>query len=291
MQMKRIWIISTILCAFLCLISCEKDIADTPVPSESQDENPQQIWPKPMNRTGYVVESISWYNGPKNHKEAVYQYDDHYRLIKRILHVTFEECNQVKTSIYIDTIEYEGEQVHRITTILDGASISNVLFFYDEQGRLEKTTNGNNTTYYAYRNGLMDSIYNLNNPDFYTILEYDMDGNVVKEHIRMAEMDNYGMPTGGCYLRTNEYEYDNQSRPNFNMDNAFVYEPIFGQGTTYPTYIRMISPHNMTRFSNGHETWGYEYNEQGLPQSMYHQYNSSPSNPPIFNFTYRAIEE
>ena len=56
-------------------------------------------------------------------------------------------------------------------------------------------------------------------------------------------------------------------------------------------FVRMISPNNMTRYSLGPEIWEYEYNEQGLPTTMYNQFaDVVPTYHPVYRFTYRAVE-
>ena len=100
-----------------------------------------------------------------------------------------------------------------------------------------------------------------------------------------------GEPTGEYEMRTLECEYDNSPRPNFNMDDVFAYEPIFGMSNTYSEYIRNYSQNNMTHDIESLQTWEYEYNEQGLPKTMYYQYaDVVPENHPVFRFTYRRVE-
>lgn len=276
--MKKIFLLGTLVCAFGLMVSC------TP---ETIEPSPQQIWPKPMNRTGYVVEKITRYESETNHTEATYEYDENNRLILLTIHKTILEAGFLKKSMRVDSLEYEDRVVRIKTTIIpdDGFWHPDRLFYYDDQGKMIRSEYGYYIACYTYHNGLMDSIYYPNQSDRYTTLEYDLAGNVVKEHTNVPEMDMLGYPTGNWYIRTYEYEYDNNPRPNFNVDNAFMYEPVFGQGDTYPTYVRMLSPNNMTRYSEGPETWEYEYNENGLPQSMYHQFDHT-----TYQFTYRPVE-
>ena len=75
------------------------------------------------------------------------------------------------------------------------------------------------------------------------------------------------------------------------MDDDFAYEPIFGMSNTYSEYIRNYSQNNMTHDIESLQTWEYEYNEQGLPKTMYYQYaDVVPENHPLFRFTYRRVE-
>ena len=244
---------------------------------------PEQIEPLPENRTDYVVTQITWYADASNHKEATYEYNDKNQLIKRTLNCTFEEWNGVKHSVCVDSLYYQDGRVCKITQTENGLYRPDRLFFYDNDGRLIRTEYGSNVTCYAYHNGLLDSIYSSVNSKQYTTLEYDSRGNVVKQHTLYPKMNSYGEPTGEYEMRTYEYEYDNNPRPNFNIDNVFTYEPIFGMGTSYPTYVRNISPNNMTRYSGGPEIWEYTYNEQGLPLTMIDETRTP------YKFTYRRV--
>ena len=222
-----------------------------------------------------------------------YEYDENNRLVKRTLHCTYEEWPGVKHSTFVDSIVYQDGRVSRIIETVtpdDHLWHPDILFFYDNNNRLIRTEYGYNITCYGYHNGRLDSIYSPYGNEIYTILEYDDSGNVVRERYRMSELDLAGEPTGELYFRTVEYEYDNKLRPNFNMDNAFIYEPIFQMGTTYPAHIRNLSKNNMTRFSEGPEIWEYEYNDQGLPETMYHQFGDNGPTQVGWKFKYRRVE-
>lgn len=62
-----------------------------------------QEWPMPMNRTGYLVTGISYYENENNHIEAVFNYDESNRLVSRVIHDTFEDYYGVEHSIMIDS--------------------------------------------------------------------------------------------------------------------------------------------------------------------------------------------
>lgn len=281
--------IALVTCAAMFYIS-----ACTPENDEPTHTRTTPDWIPTLNRTGYVVDSISWYDSSTNHKEAIYEYDENNRLISRTIHSTYEEWDGVKTETWVNTIEYLNGHVYRITETVtpnDGLWHPDRFFYYDTLGRLVRYEYGDNVTCFAYRSGLMDSVYNPNKPEMYTTLEYDAAGNVVRQNTRYPVFDGYNEPTGRYEIRIFEYEYDNSPRPNFNTDEAFVFEPVFGMGTTYPTYVRILSPNNMTRYSAGPETWEYEYNAQGLPRTMYHQFaNVVPTNHPVYKFIYRSVE-
>lgn len=256
-----------------------------------------QEWPMPMNRTGYLVTGISYYENENNHIEAVFNYDESNRLVSRVIHDTFEDYYGVEHSIMIDSFYYQGERLYKITTETDPSTTAcqyDKLFYYDNEGRLIKTSYNNNEICYAYHNGVMDSIYVPNAPMRYTILYYDERGNIIRTRSPEPISDGWGEPTGEYEMRTTEYGYDHNPRPNFNLDNAFVFEPIFGMGTTYPIYVRNLSKNNMiyhTDSGTASEIWEYEYNSLGLPETMRYQFGHlSSGNEPAYHFTYRRAE-
>ena len=282
--MKKVFFVCA---ALIALAACTPEkIEPTPTPSPE--------WPPTLNRTGYVVDTITWYETSTNHKEAIYEYDATNRLICCTLHNTYKEWDGVKTSTWVNTIEYRDGHVYRITESVtpdDGFWHPDRFFHYDTLGRLVRWEYGNNVRCFAYRNGRMDSVYSPNNPEIFTTLEYDAAGNVVREHTRYPIMNMIGEPTGEYEIRTYEYEYDNSPRPNFNTDEAFMFEPVFGMGNTYPTYVRILSPNNMTRYSAGPEIWEYTYDGNGLPETMYHQFaDIVPTYHSVFRFAYRRVE-
>ena len=209
-------------------------------------------------RKQYLVEKITWYDNETNHAEAYYEYT---------------RGNLTKIShkdVYV-SYTYDLE--------------------YDDMGRLVTSKHGMNVIHFSYRDGKMDSIWRDNDPECYSILKYDEHGNIVKEIMRVPEMDDiWGeTPTGNYIFIENEYEYDNKPRPFFNTDNAFVYDPLFGQGTTHPTYIRMLSRNNLIKYSRS--SWHYTYNEEGLPIELRSRFEGvTPTNDPKYVFTYRKIE-
>lgn len=198
--------------AMLAFAACTPD---NPTPDPTPDV-PEQQWPLPANRTGYVVEEITWYDYENNHSETFYEYDENQRLVKRTVNRTYEESYSVKHSTWVDSIVYQGDLVSRIIQTVtpdDGFWHPDMLFFYDNNNRLIRTEYGNNITCYGYHNGWLDSIYNPSNSDAYTLLEYDNVGNVVRGRYVVAELDMFGEPTGDYYFRTEEFEYDNNPRP------------------------------------------------------------------------------
>ena len=240
-------------------------------------------------RKKYLVEKITWYDDETNHKEAYYEYDNNNRLVRRIIHSTYFEQGRVKYDTIVDNYEYTEGYLTKISHKDVYISYTYDLE-YDNVGRLITSNYGNNIMHFCYRDGKMDSIWYDNDPECYTILKYDEHGNIVKEINRVPEMDDIWYPTGNYVFRENEYEYDDKIRPFFNIDNAFVYDPIFGQGTTHPVYIRMLSTNNLIKYSRS--SWHYTYNEEGLPIELRSRFEDvTPANDPKYVFTYRKIEK
>ena len=240
-------------------------------------------------RKKYLVEKITWYDDETNHKEAYYEYDNNNRLVRRIIHNTYFEQGRVKHDTIVDNYEYTEGNLTKISHKDVYVSYTYDLE-YDNAGRLITSKYGNNIMHFCYRGGKMDSIWYDNAPECYTILKYDEHGNIVKEIKRVPEMDDIEYPTGNYVFRENEYEYDDKIRPFFNIDNAFVYDPIFGQGTTHPVYIRMLSTNNLIKYSRS--SWHYTYNEEGLPIELRRRFEGvTPANDPKYVFTYRKIEK
>ena len=240
-------------------------------------------------RKKYLVEKITWYDDETNHKEAYYEYDNNNRLVRRIIHSTYFEQGRVKYDTIVDNYEYTRGNLTKISHKDVYVSYTYDLE-YDNVGRLITSKYVNNIMHFCYRGGKMDSIWYDNDPECYTILKYDEHGNIVKEINRVPEMDDIWDPTGNYVFRENEYEYDDKIRPFFNIDNAFVYDPIFGQGTTHPVYIRMLSTNNLIKYSRS--SWHYTYNEEGLPIELRSRFEGvTPANDPKYVFTYRKIEK
>ena len=242
-------------------------------------------------RKKYLVEKITWYDDETNHKEAYYEYDNNNRLVRTISHRTYFEQGRVKYDTIVDNYEYTEGNLTKISHKDVYVSYTYDLE-YDNAGRLITSKYVNNIMHFCYRGGKMDSIWYDNDPECYTILKYDEHGNIVKEINRVPEMDDiWGeTPTGDYVFIENEYEYDDKIRPFFNIDNAFVYDPIFGQGTTHPVYIRMLSTNNLIQYSGS--SWHYTYNEEGLPIELRSRFEGvTPANDPKYVFTYRKIEK
>lgn len=241
-------------------------------------------------RKKYLVEKITWYDDETNHKETYYEYDNNNRLVRRISHRTYFEQGRVKYDTIIDNYEYTGGNLTKIShkDVYIGYTYD---LEYDNVGRLITSKYVNNIMHFCYRGGKMDSIWYDNDPECYTILKYDEHGNIVKEIMRVPEMDDaFGMyPTGDYIFREYEYEYDDKIRPFFNTDNAFVYDPFWKGSSTTPDYVHMLSRNNLIKYSRS--SWHYTYNEEGFPIELRSHFEGvTPVNDPKYVFTYRKID-
>ena len=249
----------------LSFVSCDKEENITEQTNTQQPDDNQQ----PYIRPKYLVDSVTLRGGSSY--VCKYEYDEYYRMKRRVL--------AVDSDIYIDTFEYSNGHLLKMTKSYNGQNLGYIDFFYDNLGRLVKSKYVDNVMCFGYHNGRMDSIFRENNPEAYVLLEYDERGNVVKERRHEAYV-----PTGRYYFTTIEYEYDTNPRPNYNLDEAFIYEPLFATGYVID-YIKYISRNNRIKSWNGHDTsiCTYEYNEHNLPISMH-------SGSSTYKFTYIAVE-
>ena len=236
---------------FIIVLAATMFLACTPEP-----EIPQKEWPLPLNRTGYLVEKLV-VTGNASHSEATYEYDENNRLI----------CRRFMNGV-TDSIFYTNGNVTRIR--YSGAH--DLLFFYNENNQLIRAERLNYIMCFWYHNGWMDSITFPNHSGRYFLLEYDNAGNIVRETRHLSKQTMVGTETGEFRDVTFEFEYDDAPRPNFNMDNVFAYEPLFGRGGDfglYYAYLTNLSQNNMVYSGYWDMRWEYEYNEQGLPVSIY----------------------
>jgi|GEM_PF-2488939 len=243
-------------------------LACTPEP-----EIPQKQWPLPLNRTGYLVEKLVVTSEGGSLSEVTFEYDENNRLI----------CRRIMSG-QTDSIFYTNGNVTRIR--YSGAH--DLLFFYNENNQLIRAERLNYIMCFWYHNGWMDSITFPNHSGKYYLLEYDKAGNIVRETRHISKQTYVGTETGEFMDVTFEFEYDDAPRPNFNMDNVFAYEPFIGTGPEleiYYPYLRNLSQNNMV-YSGFHDMrWEYEYNEQGLPVTIYNAYDEETC-----RITYRPIE-
>ena len=229
-------------------------------------------------RDSFLVERISRYESSSNYGSAEYIYDDHNRLLRRVITGEMIENSQLRDFKYVDIFEYEDNRVSQIH-YYDSTHFMfshDIHFYYDSQGKLirkETWKNGSILGHcnYHYENGHVVSIYTDNTAPFETdTIIYDNSGNVSK-HIQIYPItDMLGQPIPGEFeVREYDYEYDNSPKPNFGLDYLFAYNLIPWLGTTLPDEVRFLSNNNMTKALFQQETYNYTYNEYGLPDTLH----------------------
>lgn len=268
-----------VLTSILTLFSCQKD-----------DDVFQG------SETKYLVDKIYNYN---NDLIAEYFYDNENRLIKKYVTEHLGNNYQQEWASYSDEFEYHNGRISKIIH----KDISHNMFnyetyiFYNSNGKIIKTeiykygqlisTNSN----YRYKDdNLIGTIkYNLGTMAYKDSIIYDYSGNVIKYLYERPESDLLGNPIPETKITTiQEFSYDNNLRPNFNLDYLFIYEPL-------PFYEladlqRQLSTNNMTEFID--ETkWLYSYNEQGLPSKIEVKWKDIETTlPMMLRITYKEID-
>tara|TARA_B100002051_G_C16587164_1_gene560796 strand:- start:69 stop:827 length:759 start_codon:yes stop_codon:yes gene_type:complete len=248
------------------------------------------------SETKYLVDKIYNYN---NDLIAEYFYDNENRLIKKYVTEHLGNNYQQEWASYSDEFEYHNGRISKIIH----KDISHNMFnyetyiFYNSNGKIIKTeiykygqlisTNSN----YRYKNdNLIGTIkYNLGTMAYKDSIIYDYSGNVIKYLYERPESDLLGNPIPETKITTiQEFSYDNNLRPNFNLDYLFIYEPL-------PFYEladlqRQLSTNNMTEFID--ETkWLYSYNEQGLPSKIEVKWKDIETTlPMMLRITYKEID-
>lgn len=276
--MKKSIFISILIAVMgiMMFVGCKKD--------EPIDQSDSTILQFP-SRTDYLVESISWFDDSTNYWNTVYEYDSLNHLIRRVMTGKIYEAYSTRDYTIVSDYIYTDGKVSSIITSNSNNSTYTSNFYYDSYGRLVRAGN----TCFSYHKGRMDRIYYYNgDPKVYSALEYDAPGNIVLQTMHYPEYDMIEQPTGKYLTRKYNFEYGTGIRPDFGLDYLFCYEPIPGQGSAIPDAIRLLSPNCMTRDITGQDVWEYEYNGQGLPITMYHQFaDVVPVNHPVYRFTYR----
>lgn len=267
------------LISLLTLFSCQKD-----------DDVFQR------SETKFIVDKIYNYN---NDLIAEYFYDNEDRLIKKYVTEHLGNNHQQEWASYSDEFEYHNGRVSKIIH----KDISHNMFnyetyiFYNSNGKIIKTeiykneqlisTNSN----YRYKDdNLTGTIkYNLGTMAYKDSIIYDYSGNVIKYLYERPESDLIGNPIPETKITTiQEFSYDNNLRPNFNLDYLFIYEPL-------PFYEladlqRQLSTNNMTEFIDGTK-WLYSYNEQGLPSKIEVKWKDIETTlPMMLRITYKEID-
>ena len=241
-------------------------------------------------RDNFLVDKIYDQN---NILLAEYFYDNDNRLVKKIV-----SDNPGVYRRWIDEFEYENGRVSKI--IHDDQTYSfdyDIHLFYNTEGQLnrgETYMNGSIVGHsnFHYENGRFVSVYNDNIEPFeLDTIFYDNDGNVIKHTHIYPKMNDGGQPIPGEFeVREYHYEYDNNPKPNFGIDDIFIYDPL--PYKEQAEFERGLSINNMTRTINEQQTWFYTYNENGLPATIQLKldYLQDPS-PTILRITYKQIGE
>jgi hypothetical protein len=228
---------------------------------------------------------------------AEYFYDDSYKLIKKIVHDELVESLRIISRKRVDTFEYKDGRISKIKSYhlyIDNAkwgsdTIENTVvtnYEYDYQGNLILPGRD-----YIYNNNQLISTngYEMENCFYRDTLVYDKSSNVIKHIWVRPELNAFGEPIKGTYFADiRDYEYDNNPKPYFGIENLFVYNPYpYING---PDWEISISNNNMTKAINDGYLWYYTYNENGLPATIETKCIGSDSKYPIMlKLNYKQI--
>ena len=268
-----------VLTSLLTLFSCQKD-----------DDVFQG------SETKYLVDKIYNYN---NDLIAEYFYDNENRLIKKYVTEHLGNNYQQEWASYSDEFEYHNGRISKIIH----KDISHNMFnyeiniFYNINGKIigtETYKNGqqisSNTNYRYKDDNLTGTVkYNVGTMIYKDSIIYKNLENVVKYLYERPETDLIGNPILGTKVTTiQEFSYDNHSKPNFNLDYLFIYEPL--PFRELADLQRQLSTNNMTEFIDGTK-WLYSYNEQGLPSTIEVEWKDiETSIPMLLIIKYKEIE-
>lgn len=269
-----------ILAGLVTLLGCQKD-----------DDDVLQV-----SETKFLVDKIYNYN---NDLIAEYFYDNENRLTKKYVTEHLGNNYQQEWASYSDEFEYHNGRVSRIIH----KDISHNMFnyeiniFYNINGKIigtETYKNGqqisSNTNYRYKDDNLTGTVkYNVGTMIYKDSIIYKNLENVVKYLYERPETDLIGNPILGTKVTTiQEFSYDNHSKPNFNLDYLFIYEPL--PFRELADLQRQLSTNNMTEFIDGTK-WLYSYNEQGLPSTIEVEWKDiETSIPMLLIIKYKEIE-
>lgn len=263
----------------LSLFSCKKDKV-SPLKNEKK----------------FVVDKIYDYN---RNLVAEYFYDDKNKLIKKVVTEHLGHNYTSEWAAYSDEFEYENELVSKIIhkDISYNSFNYETHISYNSKSEIVKTAvhkNGqqisSNANYTYQDNHPIRTIqYTIGTTVYRDSIIYDDSKNVVKYLYEMPESDLFGDPIPDTKTTVvQEFRYDKHSRPNFNLDYLFIYDPLpFHEEADLQ---RRLSSNNMNEFINGSK-WTYTYNEFGLPATIEFKWNGAePTVPMLLRLTYKEVE-
>lgn len=235
----------------------------------------------------FLVDKVYDYN---NNILAEYFYNENNQLIMR------KDTDPVNNRNSIYEIEYENERVSQIIytdyTFPQFSHITKV--YYNEQDqifRAETFKNGNligakNYVYYA--NGKMKGLKDENNTEYVTLF-FNNTENVMQVKL-LGSGNNLPEDGGQTEDQYFDYEYDNESKPYFGINDMLPFEPLpyFGNEATF---AKNISQNNMTKNLESGTKWIYEYNEFNLPKTIEVKWhNVATYEPMIWRISYKMSE-
>ncbi len=219
-------------------------------------------------RKDYLVERMANFQG-----ETIgeYLYNEDNQLIRRIYKFLDDPDALDKDSlIYEDGRVSKIERSSRTIPSYD----YDIHIFYDSTGTLvrkESQRRGlllDHENYY-YEDGKVVSVYLDGQEPFETdTIKYDENGNIYQWVKIIPKMGESGNPIPGKFevIRLN-YEYDDNPKPYFGIDEAFVYTAIVRSSPSMDL-IRGLSINNPTRAHREMTTFKYTVYENGLLKTM-----------------------
>lgn len=272
--------------SLIALLSCNSD--DNCI---SDDSN--------VIREKYLVDKIVIYITPSKSSLTEYIYDSENKLIQKVTTGTITEGGKERDSRYEHDFEYEDNLVSkiRIKDLTHYEFSHDIHLFYDSEKKLirqETWMNGVMIRHFNfhYENNLMVSVYDDTTEPFETnTIFYDTKGNVTKHLYIVPKTDLMGYPIPGEYQeKEHTYEYDNGLKPNFGIDDLFVYEALPGIGVE-TNFARWLSSNNLSKYVNSGTTWDFTYNEFGLPESFEMKWKDTETTyPMLWNISYKEIK-
>ena len=268
-----------IFCSLLTLCSCQKE--DDVIEIEEKK---------------FVVDKVYDYN---NNLIASYLYDNENKLIKKSVTEHLGENYQTEWAAYTDEFEYHNGVVSKITHKDVSYNMFNyeTYILYDATGKIKETEvykDGQQISFnsnYRYQDKYLTGTikYNIGTITYKDSIIYNNSGNVEKYIYERPETDLLGNPKPETKITyTQEYNYDNNSKPNFNLDYLFIYEPLPFFETA--DLQRQLSVNNMTEAIEGTK-WIYTYNEYGLPSTIELKWKDvETTQPMLLRITYKEIE-